>query len=68
MSAAPMLMCALVVLVVVGGFGLRLVLEACERRRSVRWAHLLTRFCGDPSCGVCRSRSLSAQVPRIPTT
>ena len=66
MNALAMLAYALVVLAGVGGFGLRVVLEACERRRSVRWAHTLTRFCGDSGCRVCRSRSLSARVPRLP--
>ncbi|GAA1854315.1 hypothetical protein [Actinomadura bangladeshensis] len=54
-----------VVLAGAGGFGLRLVAEVGEQRRSVRWAHTLARFCGDAGCGVCRSRSLSAEVPRV---
>ena len=68
MSTLGMLAFALVVLAVVGAAGLRLLLDACERRRSVRWAHTLTRFCGDSGCRVCRSRSLSAQVPRVRTS
>ncbi|MFG2091179.1 hypothetical protein [Spirillospora sp. NPDC048824] len=67
MNALPMLAFVLVVLAGVGGVGLRVLLDAFERRRSVRWAHTLTRFCGDSDCRVCRSRSLSAQVPRVRT-
>ena len=65
MNTLAVLAFALVVLTGVGAVGLRLVLDACERRRSVRWAHTLTRFCGDSGCRVCRSRSLSATVPRV---
>ena len=65
MNTLGMLALALVVLAGVGGLGLRLLMDVGERRRSVRWAHTLARFCGDSACGVCRSRSLSAEVPRI---
>lgn len=65
MNILGMLAFALVVLAGAGGLGLRLVMDVAERRRSVRWAHTLARFCGDSACGVCRSRSLSAEVPRI---
>lgn len=55
----------LVPLVAVAGAaaGLRALVEFAERRRRVRWAHILARFCGDSSCGVCRSRSLPDRVP-----
>ncbi|NVI91976.1 hypothetical protein [Actinomadura sp. BRA 177] len=65
MNALGMLAFVLVVLTGGGGLGLRLLMDVGERRRSVRWAHALARFCGDSGCGVCRSRSLSAEVPRI---
>jgi len=68
MNTPVMVAFALLVLAGFGVAGLRLVLEACERRRAVRWAHTLVRFCGDPSCPVCRSRSLSTRVPRIPAS
>jgi hypothetical protein len=64
-NTLDLLALGLVALAGVGGLGLRLVLDVAERRRSVRWAHALVRFCGDSACGVCRSRSLSAEVPRI---
>jgi hypothetical protein len=38
-------------------------LVGAETRRHVRWSHQLVRFCGNPSCGVCRSRNLSAATP-----
>ncbi|GAA0562683.1 hypothetical protein [Actinomadura livida] len=63
-----MLACAFAFVMLCGIAGVGLLLEAGERRRSVRWAHTLARFCGDPACGVCRSRSLSAHVPRVPAS
>lgn len=68
MNTLGMLAFALFVLAGVGGVGLRVLLDACERRRSVRWAHALARFCGDSGCRVCRSRCLSAQVPCVRTS
>ncbi|MFG2018951.1 hypothetical protein [Actinomadura geliboluensis] len=65
MNTLGMLAFALVVLAGAGGFGLRLVVDVAERRRSVRWAHTLARFCGDAGCRVCRSRSLSDEFPRV---
>ena len=66
MTTLAMLAVAFVMLCGIAGLGL--LLEAGERRRSVRWAHTLTRFCGDSACRVCRSRSLSAHVPRVPAS
>ncbi|MEV5825215.1 hypothetical protein AB0L25_06550 [Spirillospora sp. NPDC052242] len=65
MNVFALLVLAVVVLVGAGAAGLRLLVELAERRRGVRWAHTLARFCGDGGCRVCRSRSLSAENPRI---
>ncbi|MFV2171896.1 hypothetical protein ACFHW2_15940 [Actinomadura sp. LOL_016] len=65
MNAFALLVLAALVLVGAGAAGLRLLVELAERRRGVRWAHALARFCGEGGCRVCRSRSLSADVPRV---
>ncbi|QFG21233.1 hypothetical protein [Actinomadura sp. WMMB 499] len=65
MNAFALLVLAVVALAGAGAVGLRLLVEFAERRRGVRWAHALARFCGDGGCRVCRSRSLSAETPRV---
>jgi H+/Cl- antiporter ClcA len=60
---------ALVLLLVLGvvagltGALARAFIGWAESRRGARWSHILSRFCGDSGCGVCRS--LSATVPRL---
>ncbi|GLZ06480.1 hypothetical protein Acsp03_39460 [Actinomadura sp. NBRC 104412] len=56
--SAPLVALAVLVLAGLGVAGLRAFLDWAESRRAARWSHTLSRFCGDPGCGVCRSRSL----------
>jgi hypothetical protein len=65
MTALALLALLVVVLAVVAGAGLLAFVGWAESRRAARWSHTLSRFCGDSSCGVCRSRELSAGSPRL---
>ncbi|GLZ07664.1 hypothetical protein Acsp03_51300 [Actinomadura sp. NBRC 104412] len=58
MSAPLVALAVLFAVLVLGVAGLRALLGWAESRRAARWSHTLARFCGDPGCGVCRSRSL----------
>ncbi|XVQ11194.1 hypothetical protein ACQP1W_01075 [Spirillospora sp. CA-255316] len=62
-----LLVSVFVLVALAGGAGAGLVVLTgwAESRRDVRWSHTLARFCGNPSCGICRSRSLSGEVPRL---
>jgi hypothetical protein len=65
MTALALLLVLLVALAGLAGAVLRVFIGWAESRRDMRWSHTLARFCGDPGCGVCRSRSLSDDIPRL---
>ncbi|MQY06488.1 hypothetical protein [Actinomadura macrotermitis] len=56
----------LVLLTAAAVAGLRSLYLYAQKRRDIRWAHTVVRFCGNGECGVCRSRCLSREVPRLP--